>query len=350
MRIAHQYRLRPTQQQLVTKKEWIGALRWQYNYRLAERFNWWEQKGCNTNCYCQSSCSIASIKGEPDSCSQNRKFKKTNPLFPSDKRLFFEILQNCVEQLAIPRYNRKAQKRIERLQRQLSRQKQGSKRRVKAVQPIELSPLNVANQRQNFYQQLANWLLKQLMVVADRDLINKKLAESKLEKFVTGAGWEQFVSILALIGAARKPYSAFKSLKAGRRFYGLIHPSGTIQENSSCEAEFSKTQADRWFFYSDDGLTLNRDETVFRKMKKKAAVIPSGCRVGVDQKALAETRIQISRKVDWENLSPKIGFSASSSIGHTLCEQLNWAYALRSQFLFKDIESGGIFPCLSVCT
>ena len=341
MRIAHQYRLRPTQQQLVTMKEWIGALRWQYNYRLAKRFNWWEQKGCNANCYCQSSCSIASIKDEPDSCSQKRKFKKTNPLFPSDKRLFFEILQNCVEQLAIPRYNRKAQKRIERLQRQLSCLKQGSKRRVKAVHQIELSPLNVANQRQNFYQQVANWLLKQLMVVADRDLINKKLAGSKLAKFVTGAGWEQFLSILALIGAGKKRYSAFKGLIAGRRFYGLVHPSGTIQEDSSCEAEFFKTQADRWFFYSDDGLALNRDENVFRKMKKKVAVIPSGCWFGVDQTALAKTRIQISRKVDWENLSPKIGFSASSPIGHTLC--------VRSQFLFKDIESGGIFPCLSVC-
>lgn len=342
MRIAHQYRLRPTQQQLVTMEEWIEALRWQYNYRLAERFNWWKQKGCNTNCYCQSSCSIASIKDKLDSCSQKRNFKKINSLFPADKRLFFQRLQNCVEQVAIPRYNRKAQKRIERLQRQLSRQKKGSKHRVKAVQQIELSPLNVANQRRNFYKQVANWLLKQLMVVADRDLINKKLAGSKLAKFVTGAGWEKFVSILALVSAGKKRYLAFKCLIAGRRFYGLIHPSGTIQEDSSCEAEFSKTQADRWFFYSDNGLALNRDENVFRKMNKKAAVIPSGCGVGVDQTALAETRkLQISHKVDWEKLSPKIGFSASSPIKYTLC--------VRSQFLSKDIESGGIFPCLFVC-
>ncbi|MBD2740974.1 helix-turn-helix domain-containing protein [Coleofasciculus sp. FACHB-1120] len=338
MRIAHQYRLRPTQQQLVRMKEWIGALRWQYNYRLAERFNWWEQKDCNTNCYCQSSCLIASIKDKPDSCSQKRKFKKTNPLFPSDKRLFFEILQNCIEQLAIPRYNRKAQKRIERLQRQLSRQKQGSKCRVKAVQQIKLSPLNVANQRQNFYQQVANWLLKQLMVVADWDLINKKLAGSKLAKFVTSARWQQSLSVLALIGAGKKRYLAFKCLIAGRHFYGLMHPSDTIPENSICEAEFSKTQVDRWLSYSDGRLALNRDENVLRKMKEKVAVIPLGCRIKVDRKTLAKTRtLQISRKVDWENRSLKIGFTAGRPIGHLLCEQINRASALRSQFLFKEI-------------
>jgi transposase len=43
MRIAYQYRLRPTFSQVALMGEWLELLRRQYNYRLGERFNWYEQ-------------------------------------------------------------------------------------------------------------------------------------------------------------------------------------------------------------------------------------------------------------------------------------------------------------------
>jgi putative transposase len=30
-------------------ENWLDLLRRQYNYRLAERFNWWEQNRCDVN-------------------------------------------------------------------------------------------------------------------------------------------------------------------------------------------------------------------------------------------------------------------------------------------------------------
>ncbi|WP_318528424.1 helix-turn-helix domain-containing protein [Plectonema radiosum] len=40
MRLAYQYRIRPTKQQIATFEHWLELCRRQYNYRLAERFNW----------------------------------------------------------------------------------------------------------------------------------------------------------------------------------------------------------------------------------------------------------------------------------------------------------------------
>ncbi len=39
MRIAYQYRLRPTASQVALMDNWLELLRKQYNHRLAERFN-----------------------------------------------------------------------------------------------------------------------------------------------------------------------------------------------------------------------------------------------------------------------------------------------------------------------
>ena len=43
MRAAYQYRLRPSSDQIASMGEWLELLRRQYNYRLSERFNWYEQ-------------------------------------------------------------------------------------------------------------------------------------------------------------------------------------------------------------------------------------------------------------------------------------------------------------------
>ncbi|WP_404824229.1 helix-turn-helix domain-containing protein [Nostoc flagelliforme] len=43
MRTAYQYRLRPTKQQAIQIDRWLSMLCAQYNYLLADRFNWYEQ-------------------------------------------------------------------------------------------------------------------------------------------------------------------------------------------------------------------------------------------------------------------------------------------------------------------
>ncbi len=43
MRTAYQYKLRPTKVQAAEIDRWLSMLCAQYNYLLADRFNWYEQ-------------------------------------------------------------------------------------------------------------------------------------------------------------------------------------------------------------------------------------------------------------------------------------------------------------------
>jgi putative transposase len=43
MKTSHQYRLRPTKQQITQIDRWLDMLRCQYNYLLADRFRWYEE-------------------------------------------------------------------------------------------------------------------------------------------------------------------------------------------------------------------------------------------------------------------------------------------------------------------
>ncbi len=49
MGIAYQYKLKPNKQQIEIIEYWFHLLRLQYNYRMAERFDWYEQNRCNIN-------------------------------------------------------------------------------------------------------------------------------------------------------------------------------------------------------------------------------------------------------------------------------------------------------------
>ncbi len=96
MRLAYQYRLRPTKQQTATFEHWLELCRRQYNYRLAERFNWWEQNRCDVNRCSIISCGIAPLKNKPDYYSQKRDLTNSKALFPEYKELPSHTLQDVI--------------------------------------------------------------------------------------------------------------------------------------------------------------------------------------------------------------------------------------------------------------
>lgn len=63
---AHQYKLRPNQEQASQFDDWLGLLRMQYNWRRAEQFNWFESTRSPVNSCSLVSCSIAPIVKQPD--------------------------------------------------------------------------------------------------------------------------------------------------------------------------------------------------------------------------------------------------------------------------------------------
>lgn len=95
MRTAYQYRLRLTRQQQATVDDWLELCRRQYNYRLAERFNWYEQNRCDIDA-CPLICHLPELKDRPDFYSQKRDLVNSKKLFPEYKDLPSHTLQDVI--------------------------------------------------------------------------------------------------------------------------------------------------------------------------------------------------------------------------------------------------------------
>ena len=99
MRIAYQYRLKPDTKQKTVIDNWLELLRKQYNYRVAERFNWFEQNRCDINSCSLEVCHLPLLKEQPSYFSQKRDLVNTKELFPEFKEIHSQVLQDCVERV-----------------------------------------------------------------------------------------------------------------------------------------------------------------------------------------------------------------------------------------------------------
>jgi putative transposase len=95
MRIAYQYRFRPTKTQSAQMETWLNLLRMQYNYRLAERFKWWEENRCSINA-CPLVCSIAPVAEQAEYYGQKRDLVQTKAKFPEYGDIYSDVLQDCI--------------------------------------------------------------------------------------------------------------------------------------------------------------------------------------------------------------------------------------------------------------
>jgi putative transposase len=108
MRIVYQYKLKPDTKQKAVIDNWLELLRRHYNYRVAERLNWYEQNRCDINSCSLVVCYLPQLKDNPDYYSQKRDLVKTKELFPEFKEIYSQVLQNCVERVkkAFDRYQK----------------------------------------------------------------------------------------------------------------------------------------------------------------------------------------------------------------------------------------------------
>jgi putative transposase len=105
MRLAYQYRLRPTASQVQDLNHWLDMLRSQYNWLLAERFDWWELNRCPMNA-CPLVSSITPPKEQPDYYSQKRSLVTLKQERSWYKEIYSQVLQDMVKRvgLAFDRY------------------------------------------------------------------------------------------------------------------------------------------------------------------------------------------------------------------------------------------------------
>ncbi len=100
MRTSYQYRLRPTKLQAIEIDRWLSMLCAQYNYLLADRFNWYEQNRCSINA-CPLICYLPELRDNPDYYTQKKtlpQLKKTHPWYAE---IYSQVLQDAVKRVKV---------------------------------------------------------------------------------------------------------------------------------------------------------------------------------------------------------------------------------------------------------
>jgi putative transposase len=97
---AYQFKLRLNTKQIELFDNWLNLLRRQYNYRLAERFNWYEQNLASVNS-CLLICYLPELKEPPNYYSQKRDLVNTKALFAEYKTIQSQVLQDCIKRVDI---------------------------------------------------------------------------------------------------------------------------------------------------------------------------------------------------------------------------------------------------------
>ncbi len=105
MKVTYQYRIYPPIQQDFLLNRWLDMLRHQYNWLLAERFDWWEQNRTAVNS-CPLICHLPELKNQPSRWSQCAGLvilKKEREWY---KEVNAQVLQDMVKRvdLAFARY------------------------------------------------------------------------------------------------------------------------------------------------------------------------------------------------------------------------------------------------------
>ncbi len=100
MKTSYQYKLRPTKQQTMELDRWLSMLCAQYNFLLADRFNWYEQNRSPINA-CHLVCHLPELRDNPDYYNQKKtlpQLKKTHPWY---KDIYSQVLQDVVKRVKV---------------------------------------------------------------------------------------------------------------------------------------------------------------------------------------------------------------------------------------------------------
>jgi putative transposase len=161
--------------------------------------------------------------------------------------------------VANPRHLRKAEKRLKRLHRRLSRKQKQSQNRKKARKHLANGYLKVQRQREDFARKTANALITSSDLIAYEDLKIRNMVRNRhLAKSIADAGWGNFLRWV--------------------KYYGELHaipviaiePHWTSQDCSACRTRVKKSLSIRTHICPTCGLMLDRDENAARNILAKA--------------------------------------------------------------------------------
>ncbi len=158
-----------------------------------------------------------------------------------------------------PRHYRKAEKKLKRLHRQVSRKQKKSANRKKARKALAKGYLKVQRQREDFARKQANALISSSDLIAYEDLqIRNMVKNHHLAKSIHDAGWRTFISWVKAYGVMHKvPVIA-------------VAPQFTSQACSACGAMVKKSMSVRTHICTSCGVVLDRDHNAALNILAKA--------------------------------------------------------------------------------
>ncbi len=153
-----------------------------------------------------------------------------------------------------PRFLRKGEKKLKKLQRRLSKKKKGSSNRRKSRQRLAKGHLKISRQRQEFAKRVAYCVIHSNDVTAYEDLRIRNLVKNHcLAKSINDAAWYQFRLWLEYFGT-----------KYGKITIA-VPPQYTSQNCSNCGETVKKSLSTRTHTCTC-GCTLDRDENAARNI------------------------------------------------------------------------------------
>lgn len=166
-----------------------------------------------------------------------------------------------------PRFLRRAEKKLKKAQRNLSRKAQGSNNGDKARVKVARAHARVADARREFHHQLSTKVIRENQAVAVEDLAVKGLARTRLAKSVHDAGWAAFVAMLE-----------YKAALYGRTFIRIGRFEPTSQVCCVCGArDGPKPLHVRVWECRGCGTVLDRDINAAVNIAKAAGLAVSAC-------------------------------------------------------------------------
>ncbi len=100
MKIAYQFKLKPTKQQVLEIDRWLSMLCAQYNYLLADRFDWYEQNRSSINA-CPLICHLPQLRDNPDYYSQKKTLPALKKSHPWYSEIYSQVLQDIVKRVKL---------------------------------------------------------------------------------------------------------------------------------------------------------------------------------------------------------------------------------------------------------
>jgi putative transposase len=217
---------------------------------------------------------------------------ETEPVIGIDLGLAYFAVLSDGRKIASPRFLRRAEKKVGRIQRDLSRKQEGSKNREKARARVARAHARVADARREFCHQLSTALIRDNQAVAVEDLAVNGLARTRMAKSVHDAGWSAFTAMLE-----------YKARLYGREFRKIGRFEPTSQVCSACGAKDGpKPPHIRTWQCLGCGTWLDRDINAAVNVARAAGLAVSACGAQVRPGAIPAQRNEAGTlpKPRWE--------------------------------------------------